>query len=75
MIDLNETEYFHCDGCGETFVKGWSDLEAEAEFQANFPDNSEDDEKAVLCDACYAQTMAQRFWLWLADEEEDCGHA
>ena len=47
------SDLFTCDGCGETFDKGWSDEEAEAEFQLRCPDNSEDDEKAVLCQGCH----------------------
>ena len=53
------SDHFTCDGCGETFVKAWSDEEAEAEFQLLFPENSEDDEKAVLCQGCHELVQGQ----------------
>ena len=52
---------FTCDNCGETHEKGWSDEEAAAEAQENFPgiDIASRDEAGVVCDACYGYIMGR----------------
>lgn len=47
-------ETFTCELCEETFEKGWTDEEAEAEFEALFPD---DPPRAVVCEDCFAEVM------------------
>jgi hypothetical protein len=43
---------FTCYRCGETFEKGWSDEEAEAEARGLLSD-AEMDDKVTVCDDCY----------------------
>lgn len=58
---MSTTETFTCANCGETHEKGWSDEEAAAEAQENFPgiDIASGDEAAVVCDACYEHIMGR----------------
>ena len=50
-----------CDSCGKTFESGWSDEEANAEAQENFPgiDTGNRDEAGVVCDDCYDYIMGR----------------
>lgn len=52
---------YTCDSCGKTFESGWSDEEAAAETQANFPgiDITDRDEAGVVCEDCYEHIMAR----------------
>lgn len=43
---------YTCVMCRETFGKGWSDEESEAEFATNFP-NDADSERNIVCDDCF----------------------
>jgi hypothetical protein len=54
-------ETFTCASCGDTHEKGWSDEEAAAEAQQNFPgiDVTDPDEAPVVCDACYQHIMGR----------------
>lgn len=42
---------YKCSVCGETYDKGWSDEEAEAELAENFGVPKEDCD--IVCDDCY----------------------
>ena len=55
------TETFTCQSCGDTHEKGWSDEEAAAEAQQNFPgiDLTDPDEAPVVCDSCYEHIMGR----------------
>ena len=55
------SDTFTCANCGETHEKGWSDEEATAEAQENFPgiDVSDPGEAGVVCDDCYQHIMAR----------------
>ena len=55
------TETFTCQSCGNTHEKGWSDEEAAAEAQQNFPgiDLADPDEAPVVCDSCYEHIMGR----------------
>ncbi len=63
MTGKNEsvTDTFTCDNCHRTFDKTWSDEEAAAEAQENFPgiDITDPDEAGVVCDACFQAIMAR----------------
>ena len=59
---MSETaETFTCARCGETHDKGWSDAEAAAEAEGNFPgiDVTDPDEAGVVCDDCYQYIMGR----------------
>ena len=59
---MSETaETFTCALCGETHDKGWSDAEAAAEAEGNFPgiDVTDPDEAGVVCDDCYEYLMGR----------------
>jgi len=43
---------YTCAVCGETFDSGWSDEEAKAELEEDFPDH-DITECAIVCDGCY----------------------
>jgi hypothetical protein len=49
---------YTCADCGGTFPKGWSDEEAAAERDRDFPRLAEED-MVVVCDDCY-QAMRLR---------------
>jgi hypothetical protein len=57
------SDTFTCENCGETWEKGWTDEEADAEYEGAFglgaPSGKE---RAVVCDDCYAEIMG-----WLDD--------
>ncbi len=55
------TETFTCASCGDTHEKIWSDEEAAAEAQQNFPgiDVTDPDEAPVVCDSCYQHIMGR----------------
>lgn len=46
---------FVCAMCEETFLKGWSDDEAMAEFKRNYPGPAMKQEYAILCDECHEE--------------------
>jgi hypothetical protein len=52
----NET--YQCANCDGVFIKDWSDEEAQAEYEENFPMTSQTDEPAVVCDDCYKAMIA-----------------
>ena len=55
------SETFTCDNCGATHEKGWSDAEAAAEAEGNFPGMNISDpaEAALVCDDCYQHIMGR----------------
>lgn len=55
------SDTFTCASCGDTREKGWSDEEAAAEAQQNFPgiDLTDPDEAPVVCDSCYEHIMGR----------------
>ncbi len=52
---MEATEY-KCDRCGEVFVKGWSDEDAESEAVEIFGEKALEN-RAVVCDDCYNIVM------------------
>ncbi len=59
---MSETaETFTCARCGETYDKIWSDEEAAAEAEGNFPgiDVTDPDEAGVVCTDCYEYLMGR----------------
>ena len=54
------SDTFTCQGCGETFRKGWTDADALAELAERWPGVAPED-CGLLCDAC-----AQKFEAWFA---------
>lgn len=55
------SDTFTCDNCGKTFESDWSDEDAAAEAQENFPgiDVTDPDEAGLVCDDCYQEIMAR----------------
>lgn len=49
---------FTCAKCHQTFYKGWSDEDAEKEYNEVFPDSI--DEVDVVCDDCYKEMITVR---------------
>jgi hypothetical protein len=47
---------FTCADCGETYNKAWSDEEAHAEREENFPGLRQED-AVVVCDDCYRNSL------------------
>ncbi len=47
---------YTCARCGRTFWKGWSEEEADAELEENFPGANKDD-CVLACDSCYKAIM------------------
>lgn len=45
---------YTCKYCSGTFTKGWTDKEAKAELEDNYPGFTEDD-CALICDDCYKE--------------------
>lgn len=55
---LKANEY-QCAACGEIYEYGWSDDEAQAEYEENFPTFAKRNEPVdVVCDDCYLQLTA-----------------
>lgn len=48
---------YTCDNCLKTFDEAWSDEEASAEFNKDFP-TSEIRDAAIVCDDCYKEMVA-----------------
>ncbi len=64
MNDFTKEE-FKCARCLQTYLKGWSDREAEFEYKDalyNIPGN----DREVICDDCF-----QEFKVWLDGLTED----
>lgn len=57
---MSEKQSYTCSVCGETFDKGWSDEEAEAELTSTFP-GQDKSECEIVCDDCYQEIMKQNF--------------
>jgi len=53
---MTNNEYT-CEKCQGTFIKGWSDEEAKAELDRNFP-GMEIENCAMICDDCYVVPMS-----------------
>ncbi len=80
--DVNGARTFTCDNCGKTFDSDWSDEEAAAEAQENFPglDITDPDESGVVCDDCYQRIMSRARaeapeaigWRWRDYEPDAC---
>lgn len=49
---------FTCAFCGDVCEKEWTDEEAVAEYQQNFPDGVPVEEAVVVCDDCYKKAIA-----------------
>ncbi len=49
---------YRCAACGCVFEKGWTDEEAVAELNNNFPGFTTD-ECAVVCDDCHKQMVSE----------------
>lgn len=47
-----DIDAYTCADCGNTFPKGWSDEEAAAERDRDFPGLADED-AVVVCDDCY----------------------
>jgi hypothetical protein len=52
---LKKNEY-RCAVCGGVFTKGWSEEEAVAEMQRDFPDYDLE-QCDVVCDGCYREIL------------------
>jgi len=52
------SETYTCAKCNNEYDKGWSDEEAMAETDANFPDRG-DKPLEVVCDPCYQKMIEQ----------------
>lgn len=49
-----EGEIYTCGLCTGTFTKTWSDAEAQAEYEANFPEDAANNRPTdYVCDDCY----------------------
>lgn len=58
MSKLKANEY-QCEICLGVFVKGWSDEEAQAEYEQLFPKHvAAKADKGVVCDDCYKKLVA-----------------
>ena len=55
---MKTNTHYTCACCKETFEKGWSDEEADAEREELFPDMTEDDCELV-CDGCFEKIMGK----------------
>ena len=63
---LNPNEY-RCENCLEVYEKDWSDDEAQAEYEANFPNAAKQGvPRAIVCDDCYKEMIA-----WKDPKEAD----
>lgn len=49
---------YTCAHCGGTFEAGWSDEEARAEFEKNWPGEPFDPDLPQVCDDCYRMMVA-----------------
>jgi DNA-directed RNA polymerase subunit RPC12/RpoP len=51
---------YTCEECGQTFEKGWTDADANAEAVEAFgaPHASDDPDMAIVCDDCYRKLVA-----------------
>jgi hypothetical protein len=54
-----EPETYVCGLCKEEFFEGWSDEEAEAEFDEVFGKEARGEKCVILCDDCYKKVMAK----------------
>lgn len=53
---MSSPNEYTCAMCGNTYTKAWSDEEAKAELEENFPD-FEADACDIMCDDCYKRVM------------------
>lgn len=42
-----------CEGCGLKFFTGWSEEDAEKEYQEAFTEQEREDDRVLVCDDCY----------------------
>lgn len=58
-----QRETFTCEQCHQTFptVPGWTDDDAEAEYQQEFPieANAPGAQRAIICHECYLELKAR----------------
>lgn len=61
---------FTCANCKDTFGKGWSDEEAQAEYAENFTESAiRGVEIDVVCDDCYKELTAWKSPQQAEDEQ------
>ena len=58
---MSQPDRFTCASCGNSYPKGWTDEECNAEARVNFPDLDITDpcEAALVCDDCYTEIMTK----------------
>jgi hypothetical protein len=66
MPESQPTTTYRCACCGQTFEKGWSDAEAQAEAAQAFGVTTTEN-CALVCDDCY-QDLMERMDAWDADD-------
>lgn len=60
-------ETFTCENCKQTFSSDWSDEEAQAEYEALFPNHAEAEALvSVVCEDCYNKMLD-----WKSPEEAE----
>lgn len=66
-----EREHYTCERCGGTFLKGWSDDEAEAESEGMFgvKHASQNPGMAVVCDNCFKALTNDSLLAEMADSD------
>lgn len=58
---------YRCAGCHQVYRKGWSDAEARAEWDRDFPGEPIDDTTDLICDNCYEaiqKDMEEKPWKY-----------
>lgn len=58
MSEKVNDPYYLCASCGNMFEKDWTDEEAIADFNNDFPGYSKDD-TVIVCDDCYQRILRQ----------------
>jgi Fe2+ or Zn2+ uptake regulation protein len=63
VSEVNEKDAVHaghycCDACNGVFKMGWSEEEAAAEAEENFPELRVED-RAIVCDDCFNRMMGR----------------
>lgn len=51
---MDTADTFTCEGCAETFLKGWSDEQSRAEYEQNFPlEAAAGESTSYVCTPCF----------------------